>query len=575
MKKLFTTFFVAFATLVFGQSPETFNTSGTWVCPMGVTSVDVECWGAGGGGGAADVASGTSFKGGGGGGGGSYVKKVSVAVVPGTTYTITVGVGGAGGTNATNGGRVSGTPGGKSEFSGGVVTPITASGGTPGTGGNSQRATGVGGVLGGVYQYNLTAGGTSFYTNGTTTFTYSGGGGSAAGATSAIVGGGTGAVQFVVPTGMGTGYTSAPTVTVNSSNTPTAGSGATVTALVNPNINSAGATVTTLGANGGQGVQQLNSRGTGTGTWASGGTTITFTVALANTTSVVGAYITGTGITLGTKVTAVSGTAIGQTITLDAPTTAAATGAAFTMFKLTGTVGGAGGTGGNGGAGGAATGNTYDATFAVGNNGTAPGGGGSGAISETGTIAGGAGADGRIVLTYTSLPIELSRFDVKNAQNKAILTWTTASEKSNARFDIEQSTNGTDFQIIGEMKGNGSTNSVSNYNFEHATPSVGINYYRLKQVDFDGTATLSPVKSVFFGKNGSVVKTTLVQDRLDVFVGNEVSTPLSIFNIAGQQVLSAKIQGQQSLDVSSLPAGLYFLNIDAAGVRTSTKFVKQ
>jgi Secretion system C-terminal sorting domain len=375
---------------------------------------------------------------------------------------------------------------------------------------------------------------------------------------------------------MGTGYTSAPTVTVNSSNTPTAGSGATVTALVNPNINSAGATTTTLGANGSAGVQIANSRGTGTGTWASGGTTITFTVALANMTNVVGAYITGTGITLGTKVTAVSGTAIGQTITLDAPTTAAATGAAFTMFKLTGTVGGAGGAGGNGGAGGLATGNTYDATFAVGNNGTAPGGGGSGAISETGTIAGGAGADGRVVLTYSAvLPIELSKFEVKSTQKTALLSWTTASEKSNARFDIEQSTNGTDFQTIAEVKGNGSTNSVSNYNFEHATPSVGVNYYRLKQVDFDGTATLSPVKSVVFGKNGSVVKTTLVQDRLDVFVGNEVSTPLSIFNIAGQQVLSAKVQGQQSLDVSSLPAGLYFLNIDAAGVRTSTKFVKQ
>jgi hyaluronate lyase len=71
----------------------THSTSGTWICPANVTSVQVECWGAGGAGGSAyKPSSGNTF--GGGGAGGSYAKKISIPVVPGTTYTTTIGSGG-------------------------------------------------------------------------------------------------------------------------------------------------------------------------------------------------------------------------------------------------------------------------------------------------------------------------------------------------------------------------------------------------------------------------------------------------------------------------------------------------
>lgn len=69
---------------------QTFTNSGTWLCPPGVTSVTVECWGGGGKGGSV---SGNTTEAGGGGGGGGYSKKVDIPVVPGTTYTVTVGLG--------------------------------------------------------------------------------------------------------------------------------------------------------------------------------------------------------------------------------------------------------------------------------------------------------------------------------------------------------------------------------------------------------------------------------------------------------------------------------------------------
>jgi hypothetical protein len=85
------------------MSVTTYNTAGTftWVCPAGVTAVTVESWGGGGGGGAAGVDHGSAIygqpvSGGGGGGGGGARTKYSVTTVPGRSYTVTIGAGGAG-----------------------------------------------------------------------------------------------------------------------------------------------------------------------------------------------------------------------------------------------------------------------------------------------------------------------------------------------------------------------------------------------------------------------------------------------------------------------------------------------
>lgn len=74
----------------FAQSPEIWNTTGTWTAPAGVTSVNVECWGAGGNGG-----TGNKNHAGGGGGGGAYSYTANIPVTPGNDYIVNVGVGGA------------------------------------------------------------------------------------------------------------------------------------------------------------------------------------------------------------------------------------------------------------------------------------------------------------------------------------------------------------------------------------------------------------------------------------------------------------------------------------------------
>jgi hypothetical protein len=172
----------------------------------------------------------------------------------------------------------------------------------------------------------------------------------------------------------------------------------------------------------------------------------------------------------------------------------------------------------------------------------------------------------------TPLAVELTNLTAKSINKTTVLNWQTASEKDNQGFTVERSLNGTDYAAIGQVKGNGTTNTVRNYTFTDVTPTTGVNYYRLRQADFNGKETLSKVVSVISGKNFLVLKNTLVQNLLDVTVGEETKGPLSIFNVSGQLVYSAKVQGNQLLDVSALTSGLYIVRTEAGDV---SRFVKQ
>lgn len=110
---------------------QTFNSSGTFVVPAGVTSIQVEAWGAGGAGGGAQG----NPSAGGGGAGGAYTRRPSLTVIPGTTYTVTVGTGGVGTVG-------SGPSGGASWF--GSTTTVLAVGGTGGARSNTNSSSAAG-----------------------------------------------------------------------------------------------------------------------------------------------------------------------------------------------------------------------------------------------------------------------------------------------------------------------------------------------------------------------------------------------------------------------------------------------
>ena len=141
-----------FSFFIGGLNAQTsYTTAGTftWTCPAGVTSIQVEAWGGGGGG--AGVGSSANNYVGGGGAGGNY-SKATISVTPLQNYVVTVGAGGNGGGTSSSGSY--GLSGGTTSFS----TLLYASGGTGGHGGTASQKAGLGGVNGGIHYITVTAG---------------------------------------------------------------------------------------------------------------------------------------------------------------------------------------------------------------------------------------------------------------------------------------------------------------------------------------------------------------------------------------------------------------------------------
>ncbi len=95
-----------------------------------------------------------------------------------------------------------------------------------------------------------------------------------------------------------------------------------------------------------------------------------------------------------------------------------------------------------------------------------------------------------------SLPVSLTDFYGQVAEKQVVLVWTTQSEINNRQFELEKSTNGLDFTTVTIVQGAGNSNTTRSYLATDYSPATGTSYYRLKQVDFDGTIAYSSLISV-------------------------------------------------------------------------------
>ena len=100
--------------------------------------------------------------------------------------------------------------------------------------------------------------------------------------------------------------------------------------------------------------------------------------------------------------------------------------------------------------------------------------------------------------TTTLLPVELTHFEVSKIEEGILLEWTTASEIENSHFEVETSYNGINWFSIGVVQGAGNSMEENNYSFIDHEIGSGVQYYRLKQVDYDGTEYFSNIKHFSF-----------------------------------------------------------------------------
>ena len=141
------------------------------------------------------------------------------------------------------------------------------------------------------------------------------------------------------------------------------------------------------------------------------------------------------------------------------------------------------------------------------------------------------------------------------------MTWQTATEKNNEGFDIERSTDGKNWETIGFVQGYGTTQEVQNYTYTDEAPLAGTNYYRLKQVDFDGQFEYSSIINVQFAMSNVELQIfpNPVENELTIVGGEGIAT---IYNVLGQPVMELAVSSKQfTVDTSDLPKGQYILQI--------------
>lgn len=180
--------------------------------------------------------------------------------------------------------------------------------------------------------------------------------------------------------------------------------------------------------------------------------------------------------------------------------------------------------------------------------------------------------------TNGTLPVKLISFAAILANEKVNCTWETASETNNDYFTIERSKDGSSFESIGNVKGQGNSNINTRYSYTDNNPFGGISYYRLKQTDFDGKYTYSTIKKV-----GSNEKLTS-----EIYLYYENNTPIikinalvennaiiEIINLNGTKLLNNEqpiISGENTFAINgNITTGLYLLKVQ---LENEVKFFK-
>ncbi len=191
-------------------------------------------------------------------------------------------------------------------------------------------------------------------------------------------------------------------------------------------------------------------------------------------------------------------------------------------------------------------------------------------LSATATFAavGTSEFSGNVTVGGGPLPVELTDFEAEAVQNiDAHLTWHTASEKNNDHFDVERSLDGTAFVQAAQVKGQGTVSAPTAYTLTDKGIGAKVSgnvYYRLRQVDTDGTATYSPVRTVAFTKAaapaiGLFPNPATAATQLDLRQLPAGTYQVSILDAVGRVVLSAALDAGRAhpLDLNTIASGTY------------------
>jgi hypothetical protein len=188
------------------------------------------------------------------------------------------------------------------------------------------------------------------------------------------------------------------------------------------------------------------------------------------------------------------------------------------------------------------------------------------------------GETGGLLVTYGNgsveppLPVELARFTASASGESVDLRWSTTSEENNAGFDVERSTDGETFTTIGFEPGVGTTEEAQSYRFvDREAPFATTLFYRLRQVDTDGTFEYSPVVEVQVTPSAVALlpvapNPVSASARLRYELPEATAVRLQVFDLLGRRVAT--------LADGEKPAGRHEVSWRSSGLASGTYFVR-
>ncbi|RXK60909.1 T9SS type A sorting domain-containing protein [Lacibacter luteus] len=174
------------------------------------------------------------------------------------------------------------------------------------------------------------------------------------------------------------------------------------------------------------------------------------------------------------------------------------------------------------------------------------------------------------------LPVVWGGFAGKRVNNASIgLQWRTLQEQNTSHYNIQRSEDGVHFRTIAMAMAQGTTASVTDYNFEDKQATGNMYYYRLEQVDLNGSSSFSSIIKLGNGGKKTLVGGLGSNKILVQFFSND-NRSVRIVNNSGVIVKQMNSTTQQeTLDVNSLPIGVYALQIiNSDGTSEVHRFVK-
>ncbi|MCW9097270.1 MAG: T9SS type A sorting domain-containing protein [Ignavibacteriaceae bacterium] len=179
-------------------------------------------------------------------------------------------------------------------------------------------------------------------------------------------------------------------------------------------------------------------------------------------------------------------------------------------------------------------------------------------------------------IATTIVPVELVSFSYSVEGNTVNLSWSTATELNNRGFEIQRSLNETNWSTIGFREGKGTTSEPQQYSYLDNLSGVESSrlYYRLKQIDFDGSFEYSNTIEVeitpsVFSLSQNYPNPFNPSTKIKYSIPQSSNVVIKVFNVVGDEV-STLVNGQKqagtyelTFNAENLPSGVYFYQLKA------------